>query len=160
MEKIDFVFLCKKSVGIISRQKGKDDPVKIIADAKPQLEILQKYYDTLKEGDSDYSKVKERIDELNTAYEESSKLYNKDIDLKDKDKTCVKDIWDNAFKYSEKTITKKDSNDIVAIFDNYFKHDWEKVKSIRFDDYGIQRGWKRKPSLLKIIENEDEILPF
>lgn len=78
----------------------------------------------------------------------------------DKKKTCVKDIWDNAFNYKEKTITKKDSNDIVAIFDNFFKDSWEKCKSIRFDEYGIQRGWKRKQTKPTLIEVDDDDLPF
>ena len=99
--------------------KGKDDPVKIIADVKPQLEILQKYYDTLKEGDSDYSKVKERIDELNTAYEESSKLYNKDIDLKDKDKNTT-DALSLALDDEGESI--EDNEDKIKELENQLKN--------------------------------------
>lgn len=79
--------------------------------------------------------------------------------LKDKDKTCVKDIWDNAFEHNS-VITKKDSNDIVAIFDNFFRDEWVKSKSIRFDKYGTQRGWKRKPSSKLILVDNDDELPF
>lgn len=79
--------------------------------------------------------------------------------ISDKDKTCVKDIWDNAFAYSQQ-ITKKDSNDIVSIFDNMFTEEWEKSKSIRFENYGIQRGWRRKRTKPTLIEIEDDSLPF
>lgn len=79
--------------------------------------------------------------------------------ISDKDKTCVKDIWDNAFAYSQQ-ITKKDSNDIVSIFDNMFTDEWEKSKSIRFESYGIQRGWRRKRTKPTLIEIEDDSLPF
>lgn len=79
--------------------------------------------------------------------------------IKDKDRTCVKDIWDNAFGYSEKAITKKDSNDIVAIFDNEFLDQWEKSNCIRFNDYGRQRGWMRKMVQLNEKDIEDQ-LPF
>ena len=79
-----------------------------------------------------------------------------------KQTTCVKDIWDNAFKYSDKAITKKDSNDIVSIFDNEFLDDWEKVSTIRFETYGRQKGWRRK--LKQNLEPEpiidDGSLPF
>lgn len=80
--------------------------------------------------------------------------------IENKDVTCVKDIWDNAFNLSEKTITKKDSNDIVAIFDTEFLDEWEKVSTIRFADYGRQKGWRRKlkDPTLKPINDED--LPF
>lgn len=82
--------------------------------------------------------------------------------IKDKDRTCVKDIWDNAFKYKEKAITKKDSNDIVAIFDTEFKDDWEKAATIRFKDYGRQRGWirKLKPMTDEELKEIEKDLPF
>lgn len=79
--------------------------------------------------------------------------------ISDKDKTCVKDIWDNAFAYTQQ-ITKKDSNDIVSIFDNMFTDEWEKSKSIRFENYGIQRGWRRKRTKPTLIEIEDDSIPF
>ena len=81
--------------------------------------------------------------------------------IKDKDRTCVKDIWDNAFKYSEKAITKKDCNDIVAIFDSEFTEDWEKSSSIRFALYGRQRGWIKKLKQMEEVSlKEGEKLPF
>lgn len=64
--------------------------------------------------------------------------------IEGKTKVCVKEIWDKAFGYTEKSITKKDSNDIVAIFDNYFLETWERGSCIRFEEYGRQRGWRRK----------------
>ena len=79
--------------------------------------------------------------------------------IADKNKTCVKDIWDNAFEYTQQ-ITKKDSNDIVGIFDNIFNDEWEKSKSIRFEKYGIQRGWRRKLTKPTLIEIENDSLPF
>lgn len=79
--------------------------------------------------------------------------------IADKNKTCVKDIWDNAFEYTQQ-ITKKDSNDIVGIFDNILNNDWEKSKSIRFEKYGIQRGWRRKLTKPTLIEVEEDSLPF
>ena len=81
--------------------------------------------------------------------------------IANKRQTCVKDIWDNAFGFSEKPMTKKDSNDIVSIFDNEFLEDWEKVSTIRFNEYGRQKGWRRKlkpNSDLIPIDNEE--LPF
>ena len=81
--------------------------------------------------------------------------------IKNLDRTCVKDIWDNAFGYKEKAITKKDSNDIVAIFDTEFLDDWEKSNCIRFTDYGRQRGWIRKMKMLQIDDKEvQDQLPF
>lgn len=77
--------------------------------------------------------------------------------IENKSTTCVKDIWDNALKYDEKPITKKDSNDIVAIFDNCFIDTWEKVSCIRFDNYGRQRGWRKKTSDIEQITDEKEI---
>ena len=77
--------------------------------------------------------------------------------ISNKNRTCVKDIWDNAFNYKDKPITKKDSNDIVAIFDTEFLEDWEKSSSIRFEQYGRQRGWIRK---LKPIESTEKDLIF
>ena len=79
--------------------------------------------------------------------------------IQDKTTTCVKDIWDNAFKYSEKAITKKDSNDIVAIFDTEFSKDWVKVSTIRFENYGRQKGWRKKLIPLEPLDNDDD-LPF
>lgn len=76
--------------------------------------------------------------------------------IRNKDRTCVKDIWDNAFNYKDKAITKKDCNDIVSIFDSEFSKEWEKSASIRFANYGRQRGWIKK---LKTLENVSE-LPF
>ena len=82
--------------------------------------------------------------------------------IADKTQTCVKDIWDNAFGYSEKPITKKDSNDIVAIFDNEFLEDWEKVSTIRFNNYGRQKGWRKKlkPNEQLLIPIDCDNLPF
>jgi len=77
--------------------------------------------------------------------------------ISNKNRTCVKDIWDNAFNYKDKPITKKDSNDIVAIFDTEFLDDWEKSSTIRFEQYGRQRGWIRK---MKPIESEEKDLVF
>ena len=77
--------------------------------------------------------------------------------LEKKQVTCVKDIWDNAFKYSEKPITKKDSNDIVSIFDNYFNDEWEKSSCIRFDTYGRQRGWRKKTDMTITPIEDDKI---
>ena len=78
-----------------------------------------------------------------------------------KDRTCVKDIWDNAFKYHDRTMTKKDSNDIVAIFDSEFTDEWEKASTIRFADYGRQRGWIRKQKQIEEVQIKDEDeLPF
>lgn len=76
--------------------------------------------------------------------------------IEGKQRTCVKDIWDNAFNYKEKPITKKDCNDIVSIFDNEFSKQWEKSSSIRFPEYGRQRGWIRKLEPIK----DDSELPF
>ena len=77
--------------------------------------------------------------------------------LEKKQVTCVKDIWDNAFKYGEKPITKKDSNDIVSIFDNYFNDEWEKSSCIRFDTYGRQRGWRKKTEVVATPIEDDKI---
>lgn len=77
--------------------------------------------------------------------------------LEKKQVTCVKDIWDNAFKYGEKPITKKDSNDIVSIFDNYFNDEWEKSSCIRFDTYGRQRGWRKKTDITVTPIEDDKI---
>ena len=68
---------------------------------------------------------------------------------------CVKGIWDNALTSGEfpKDCTKKDSSDIVQIMDGF--EEWEKVSTIRFDEYGRQRGWRKK---LKPITGEE--LPF
>ena len=77
--------------------------------------------------------------------------------LEKKQVTCVKDIWDNAFKYGEKPITKKDSNDIVSIFDNYFNDEWEKSSCIRFDTYGRQRGWRKKTEVIATPIEDDKI---
>lgn len=77
--------------------------------------------------------------------------------LEKKQVTCVKDIWDNAFKYGEKPITKKDSNDIVSIFDNYFNDEWEKSSCIRFDTYGRQRGWRKKIEVIATPIEDDKI---
>ena len=77
--------------------------------------------------------------------------------LEKKQVTCVKDIWDNAFKYGEKPITKKDSNDIVSIFDNYFNDEWEKSSCIRFDTYGRQRGWRKKTEVVATPIEDDKV---
>lgn len=68
---------------------------------------------------------------------------------------CVKSIWDNALTSGDfpRDCTKKDSSDIVQIMDGF--EDWEKVSTIRFDEYGRQRGWRKK---LKPITGEE--LPF
>lgn len=81
--------------------------------------------------------------------------------IKDKKQTCVKDIWDNAFNFKEKLITKKDSNDIVAIFDSEFLEEWEKISTIRFDEYGRQKGWRKKIKPEKeLIPIDDDNMPF
>ena len=68
---------------------------------------------------------------------------------------CVKGIWDNALTSGDfpKDCTKKDSSDIVQIMDGF--EEWEKVSTIRFDEYGRQRGWRKK-----LKESVDTDLPF
>jgi predicted P-loop ATPase len=68
---------------------------------------------------------------------------------------CVKGIWDNALTSGDfpRDCTKKDSSDIVQIMDGF--EEWEKVSTIRFDEYGRQRGWRKK---MKQIHDEE--LPF
>ena len=74
--------------------------------------------------------------------------------INDKDTICVKDIWDNALSGEyPKECTKKDSSDIVQIMDAF--DDWEKVSCIRFQNYGRQRGWRKK--LKELVDTE---LPF
>lgn len=79
--------------------------------------------------------------------------------IENKNKVCVKEIWDKAFKYSERTITKKDSNDIVSIFDNYFNGEWERSNCIRFEDYGRQRGWRKKlqPNDVDLVPTDEKV---
>ena len=77
--------------------------------------------------------------------------------------TCVKDIWDHAFNLADKQMTKNDSNDIVAIFDNEFLNDWEKVSTIRFNEYGRQKGWRKKTLVppndnLEPVDEPNELL--
>lgn len=56
--------------------------------------------------------------------------------------TCVKDIWDHAlYPTVDRECKKKDSSDIVSIMDNM--KGWARVTSIRFQNYGTQRGWRR-----------------
>lgn len=82
--------------------------------------------------------------------------------IANKRQTCVKDIWDNAFNYHDRPITKKDSNDIVSIFDTEFLDEWEKVSTIRFNEYGRQKGWRKKlkPNEQELTEIQDDTLPF
>lgn len=82
--------------------------------------------------------------------------------LEDKTTTCVKDIWDNAFGLKEKVMTKKDSNDIVSIFDTEFLENWEKVSTIRFSEYGRQKGWRKKLKKEDVVINDtnnQELIP-
>ena len=122
-----------------------------------QCWLEAKYYFDLK----DYSLVLNK-DVLNTVEEIQNSYVEDDwrigvIEkyLKTVDKTCAKDIWDNAFNYKEKTITKKDSNDIVSIMNQF--DGWEKAVGLSFTDYGRQRGWYKK---LIPISKEDDDLPF
>lgn len=81
--------------------------------------------------------------------------------LENKQTTCVKDIWDNAFNYSDRVITKKDSNDICSIIDSKF-NEWYKTR-VRFINYGVQRGWRKDTKQIRLVEvTEEEIkdLPF
>lgn len=77
--------------------------------------------------------------------------------IKNKTQTCVKDIWDNAFGLKERTITRKDSNDIVSIFNTEFLNEWDKKPGLVFDDYGRQRGWVKKLDAVEIDETLEEI---
>ena len=73
--------------------------------------------------------------------------------LKSNNKVCVKMLWDKALNLEHKDCTKKDSNDIVSIMENMT--DFERATTIRFDIYGTQRGWIRKPKE-KVIEKATE----
>lgn len=72
--------------------------------------------------------------------------------LSSKSVTCVKDIWDNAITDPDRPreCTKKDSSDIVQIMDAF--PDWEKVSTIRFENYGRQRGWRKRTDPLTLPE--------
>ena len=81
--------------------------------------------------------------------------------LSSKSVTCVKDIWDNAITDPDRPreCTKKDSSDIVQIMDSF--PDWEKVSTIRFENYGRQRGWRKKTDTLTLPEPiKTKQLPF
>lgn len=126
-------------------------------------EILQCWLEAKQKFDSgNYSLVanKEVLDQIkqqqNSYVEDDWRIGVIEEYIRSKDRTCVKDIWDNAFNYKDKPITKKDSNDIVSIFDSEFSDEWEKASTIRFTNYGRQRGWIKKP---KQVETAGE-LPF
>ena len=79
--------------------------------------------------------------------------------LETQNRVCVKLIWDNAISKDGRECTKKDSSDIVSIMDNF--DDWERVSSLRFNEYGIQRGWKKITKLddLEPLDDDGQI-PF
>lgn len=82
--------------------------------------------------------------------------------IADKTTVCVKEIWDNAITEDPdypRVCTKKDSSDIVQIMDGF--EDWEKVSTIRFENYGRQRGWRKKVSPRTLLEPiKTKQLPF
>lgn len=63
--------------------------------------------------------------------------------LRDKDKTCVLDLWVNALKIDNKKPAKWESTEINAIMDTF--DEWEKMPSTTsFYGFGQQRGYRKK----------------
>lgn len=63
--------------------------------------------------------------------------------LRDKDKTCVLDLWVNALGIDNKKPAKWESTEINAIMDTL--DDWEKMPSTTsFQGFGQQRGYRKK----------------
>lgn len=80
--------------------------------------------------------------------------------LSNKTQVCIIELWQNALKNENSKPTKRDSNDIALILQNY--SEWERVeKAKRIDEYGIQKVWVKKENAPIILdESEYETLPF
>lgn len=82
-------------------------------------------------------------------------LIDKYLESTNAQKVCVLELWERALDGLGKP-QKKESCEIAQIMDNF---GWERRATMRFADYGIQRGWvKPIPQISELDENGD--LPF
>lgn len=74
--------------------------------------------------------------------------------LKNRDKTCILELWQVALDNPYSKPTRRDSNDITLILQGL--EGWERGIVERYENYGTQLCWnKRKDFILKDLTDED-----
>lgn len=83
--------------------------------------------------------------------------------LKNKDKTCILELWKNALDNPFSKPTRKESNDISLILQSL--KGWVRGKNERFEEYGTQLCWyktkeQQKADLFSDLPEIDDDLPI